>query len=107
MGRMVDALLELSRTARRELVRRPTQIGDLVDDVVTELKRETKDGEVDWRIDTLPVLHCDPTLIRQVLFNLLANAVKFSSGRGAVIAVGQVDCGGETAIYVRDNGVGF
>lgn len=109
MGLMVDGLLELSHTSRMEPARQMTGLKSLVEDVVSELKTEVQDREIEWRIGELPVVNCDPTLMRQVFANLLANAVKFTRGRkAAAIEVGQTCCSeGQTALFVRDNGVGF
>jgi PAS domain S-box-containing protein len=108
MGRMVDELLELSRTSRKELARQGTELKSLVGDVLFELKPEVQDREIEWRIGELPFVDCDPTLTRQVFANLLANAVKFSRPRKrAVIEVGQSWHGGQMVLFVRDNGVGF
>jgi PAS domain S-box-containing protein len=108
MGRMVDELLELSRTSRKELARQGTELKSLVGDVLFELKPEMQDREIEWRIGELPFVDCDPTLTRQVFANLLANAVKFSRPRKlAVIEVGQSWQGGQMVLFVRDNGVGF
>jgi light-regulated signal transduction histidine kinase (bacteriophytochrome) len=66
------------------------------------------DHEIEWRIGELPFADCDPALTRQVFANLLSNAVKFSRCRKpAVIEVGQTLSRGQTAFFVRDNGVGF
>ena len=90
MGRMVDELLELSRTSRKELSRQPTGLASLVQDVLTELRPETRARQIEWRIGELPFVDCDPHLIQQVFANLLANAVKFTRPRKpAVIEVGQ------------------
>jgi len=108
MGRMVDELLELSRTFRREPARQVTQLNSLVEDVIFELKAEAHGREIEWHIGELPVIACDPTLTRQVFANLLANAVKFTLHRKpAVIEVGQALLRGQTIMFVRDNGVGF
>jgi chemotaxis family two-component system sensor kinase Cph1 len=77
--------------------------------VAAELEPEASGRVVRWRIDALPAVTGDPALLRIVLVNLLANALKFTrprreaeiavtSGRGA---------GGEHVVSVRDNGVGF
>jgi light-regulated signal transduction histidine kinase (bacteriophytochrome) len=51
---------------------------------------------------------CDPGLMKQVLVNLLANAVKFTSQQErAVIEIGSLNGGSKPTIFVRDNGVGF
>jgi light-regulated signal transduction histidine kinase (bacteriophytochrome) len=106
MGRMVDELLELSRTSRRELSTQLTGLRSLVTEVLGEL--EVQGREIEWRIGELPFADCDPTLTRQVFANLLANAVKFTRPRKpAVIEVGQAMSEGQTVLFVRDNGVGF
>ncbi len=108
MGRMVDELLELSRTSRREVSKQVTGLGSLVHDVLEELRPELQDREIEWRIGELPFADCDPTLTRQVFANLLSNAVKFTQTRKpAVIELGQTRLDGETVLFVRDNGVGF
>ena len=108
MGRMVDELLELSRTSRVEPVRQATELKTLVEDVLFELNPEVHGREIEWRIGELPLVSCDPTLTRQVFANLLANAVKFTRDRSpAVIEVGQTLSDGQSTLFVRDNGVGF
>jgi light-regulated signal transduction histidine kinase (bacteriophytochrome) len=105
---MVDELLELSRTSRKELARQKTELKSMVEDVLFELQPEMQDREIEWRIGELPSVDCDPALTRQVFANLLANAVKFTRPRkSAVIEVGQRWHGGQIALCVRDNGVGF
>jgi PAS domain S-box-containing protein len=108
MGRMVDELLELSRTSRKELVKQPTGLKSLVDDVLKELRSELNQRAVEFRIGNLPFVDCDPGLARQVFANLLSNALKFTGPRKrALIEVGQTWREGQLVVFVRDNGVGF
>jgi signal transduction histidine kinase len=108
MGLLVDGLLKLSRLGRRELDRQLTGLNSLVDDVLVNRRQEMEGRNIEWRIDQLPCVDCDPTLMKQVFDNLLANAIKFTRPRQpAVIQVGQTMLAGETVVYVRDNGVGF
>jgi light-regulated signal transduction histidine kinase (bacteriophytochrome) len=47
-------------------------------------------------------------MLRQVVINLLSNALKFTRSRGpAIIEIGAKTEGGETVYFIRDNGVGF
>jgi light-regulated signal transduction histidine kinase (bacteriophytochrome) len=72
------------------------------------LKPEWEGREVEWKIGSLPRLECDELLIQLVFQNLLSNALKYSRPRHpAVVEVGATEIGGETVIFVRDNGVGF
>lgn len=108
MGRMVDDLLELSRTSRQPVERESTDLKSLVEDVIAELQSDVTGREIEWRVGALPLVECDPAMIRQVLFNLLSNAVKFTRGRmPAMIEVGVASSKEPGALYVRDNGVGF
>ena len=59
-------------------------------------------------MERLPSAYGDPAMIRQVFFNLLTNAVKFSRSReNAVIEIGFETGDRGNTYYVRDNGVGF
>jgi PAS domain S-box-containing protein len=108
MGRMIDELLQLSRTARREPEKRVTGLRSLVDEVIADSSAETAGRELDWRIGDLPFLDCDPALVRQIFANLLSNALKFTRPRKpALIEVGCLEQAGEKVLFVRDNGVGF
>ena len=108
MGRLVDDLLNLSRVGRQAPAAQITGLGTLVEEVRKELAAEQEGREVEWRIGDLPFVECDPGLMKQVLTNLLSNALKFTRPRPqAVIEVGQQAGEGAPVIFVRDNGVGF
>ncbi len=108
MSQLVDDLLNLARVGRQELKRRPTPLGELVREVVAELKIEAQGRNIQWRLQPLPTIDCDAGLMKQVFANLLANAVKYTRPRPlAVIEVGCLKMPGAPALYVRDNGVGF
>jgi PAS domain S-box-containing protein len=108
MGRLVDDLLSLSRIGRRELTSELTGLGSLVKEVVNEFESETIGRRIEWKVDELPFVECDPALMKLVFQNLLSNACKFTRPREvAIIEVGQTVVNGQPAIFVRDNGVGF
>jgi PAS domain S-box-containing protein len=108
MSQLVDDLLNLARVGRQELRRKPVPLGGLVSEVVADLKRETEGRHIEWQIRHLPIVECDPGLMKQVFANLLSNAVKYTRPRKkSVIEVGSAKANGSTAIFVRDNGVGF
>jgi PAS domain S-box-containing protein len=108
MSDLVDDLLNLARLGRQELKRLRTPLGSLVEQVLADLKRETEGRTIDWRIEPLPAIECDSGLMKQVFTNLLSNAVKYTRPRAqAVIEIGCRRVNGDTAVFVRDNGVGF
>jgi PAS domain S-box-containing protein len=109
MAALIDDLLTLSRTGRAPLEMRSVPLRPLVDEVIVDLKPDIARRRIEWRIEALPTVRGDPSLLRVVLQNLLDNAVKYTRPqRGTVIQIGAQRLeDGETAIYVRDNGVGF
>ena len=108
MGRLIDDLLAFSRTARAELTKGPADLGTLVQAVIRDLGQESRNREVEWVIGDLPEVEADTALLRQVLLNLLGNALKYTRTRKlARIEVGAKSNQIEQVIFVRDNGVGF
>jgi light-regulated signal transduction histidine kinase (bacteriophytochrome) len=109
MGVLIDDLLAFSRMGRAEMMRTRIDFGSLVLEVVDDLKEEARGRDIVWEIAPLPVAEGDAAMLRQVLANLVSNALKFTLPRPqARIEIGAVtDQPRETLFYVRDNGVGF
>lgn len=108
MSCLVEDLLNLARIGRQELSRQFVDLNELVQVIVDELHTDNPGREIDWRVDRLPILECDPGLMKQVLVNLLANAVKYTRHRPkALIEIGPLEVRGEHGLFIRDNGVGF
>lgn len=108
MGKLVDDLLNLSRVGHLEIANQKIQLNALLDEVLTSLKPEYENRNIEWIIGELPRAECEPGLIKQVFTNLISNSIKYSRPREkAVIEISQKNVKGETVIFVRDNGVGF
>jgi PAS domain S-box-containing protein len=109
MGVLIDDLLVFSRMGRAELSQQKVDMNHLVEEVVNTQKADLNGRHVEWKISPLPTLQADPAMLRQVLVNLVSNAVKYTRPRDpAVIEIGcQSESSLEFLLYVRDNGVGF
>ena len=91
MGHLVDDLLNLAKIGRKELVRQRTNLDELVRETIADLP-ETENRSIEWRVEPLPEVDCDPGLLKLVFNNLLANALKFTRSRQpAVIEIGTHD----------------
>ena len=75
MGELIDDLLAFARIGRAELNKTEVQLGDAVREILGELKSEAKERKITFEIAPLPVVWADRALLRQVLVNLLSNAV--------------------------------
>jgi PAS domain S-box-containing protein len=115
MGRLIDDLLRFSRLSRQSLLKQPVNLYTLVEETWSTLEVEREERRVELVIGELPDCQGDPALLKQVFFNLLGNALKYSRLKSDTrIEIGflpQVIRTGEppaTNVYfVKDNGVGF
>ena len=108
MDQLIGALMRLSHLGRQALELRPVDVEALVRHVVADLAADRPEREVDWRIGALPPAVADESLLRQVYYNLLANAWKFTLRTGApVIEAGCLEDGAAPVYFVKDNGPGF
>ena len=83
-------------------------MGEVVRSVFEELTTPVERERVSLLVGELPAADGDPALVRQLVTNLLSNALKFSSGRDRpVVEVGSEDEAGRVVYFVRDNGAGF
>jgi len=107
---LVDDVLDLSRieAARMGLLREETDPGELIREVVETARGlvESRGLELHLQIPKhLPRLWIDPVRVRQVLFNLLNNAARFTE-EGSVTVRAEVS-DGHLLISVEDTGVGI
>jgi PAS domain S-box-containing protein len=109
MGALIDDLLSFSRMGRYEMSKMRVDLGALVQEVIRELEPEARGRTIRWHLADLPAVIGDRAMLRVVLVNLIANAVKFTRPRDqAEIEIGcKPSRGTETVIFIRDNGVGF
>jgi len=104
LSRLVEDLgtLAHAEAGALELRKEPVDLGDLIRDVVASLPRPIV-VEVP---EDLPALEVDPVRIRQVLLNLLANALRHTPAEGAVAVEVQAQPQ-RVLIHVRDTGPGI
>jgi len=108
MGRLIDAILLLSRATRGEMVMGPVDLSDLAQSVVQEIADNETDRPPCFRIEPGLVAWADERLMKAVLENLLGNAWKYTRNtENPVIEFGAATVDGRRVFHVRDNGAGF
>lgn len=110
MERLIEDLLAFSRSGRQSLAMLPLQFGSLVRNVLAELERELELAGRHTEVRVAELHDCvgDPSLLKQVVMNLVSNAVKFTRARDkALIEITSREDGAEIIYCVRDNGAGF
>jgi PAS domain S-box-containing protein len=108
MAVLIDDLLKMARTARREVVPEEVDLSSLAREIASELKSSCPDRKTAFVIGSGLTVTGDPGLLRVVLENLLGNAWKFTSKRAdARIEIGQRQLNGQAPFFISDNGAGF
>jgi signal transduction histidine kinase len=108
MGHLVDDLLAFARLSRQQLKKQRVPTSKIVENVLSDARQQAEGRSVSVSVGELPSLWGDPSLLKQVLVNLIDNAFKYTRMRvEAVIEVGSREIGGEQVVFVRDNGAGF
>ena len=107
-GQLVDDLLNFSHVGRTAIESRNVDMNKLVTEVRRSLEFKASGRDITWQTATLPSAWGDPALLRQVWFNLIENAIKYTAPRPqAVISIEAASHGDDIRYVVRDNGVGF
>jgi two-component system, chemotaxis family, sensor kinase Cph1 len=121
MDSLLDSLLHFSRVGREELTLEKVDLNEVLGDAIEMVGSRTSDGRT--QIVTpraLPELMCDRIRVREVLVNLLSNALKYNDRATKRVEIGYIGAqesglrstfpagtDGHTVYYVRDNGIGI
>ena len=108
LSELIDGLLTFSRLGRQHLDQADVNMEDLAKSVFDEVQAANKEWHVLAEFHALPPAFGDFAMIRQVMYNLISNAFKFTRPKqNPSIEIGFQESGTQHTYYVRDNGVGF
>ena len=109
---LINGILDVTKiqAGSMEIERQAMDIAPLVESclLIIEAKAKEKDIMVASEIDIdLPQLYADPLRVKQILINLLGNAVKFTPNKGRVGFVASPASEGYVSLSITDNGAGM
>ena len=108
MHSLVQDLLEFSRVDRHERNFQPTDLNALLDEICQLIASDIEAANANISYQNLPTIPVDPTLMRQLLQNLLTNAIKFQpKNNQPAITISCDSTAQGWEIAVADNGVGI
>lgn len=109
---VINSILDLSRieAGKMTLTLDTLKLVDEADAVISLLIAQARQKEqslvMDASLHALPVLQADRSALRQVLLNLISNAIKFTPEDGRIVVTGSVD-GDTIRVSVQDDGPGI
>jgi signal transduction histidine kinase len=107
MLRLITSLLSYAQAGNAPCHHERADLGELVEQAITDLRGQLDGAAIVVPAD-LPVLDADPVLIRQLLQNLIGNALKYRrADRPSRIEIGAAREAGEWRITIADNGRGI
>ena len=108
MQELLDALLRYSRIETSKEDFGPTRLEDVAQVAAGDLEVAIRGCEARVEIGTLPTVVGDPSQLRQLFQNLIANAVKYHRPETRpVVKVYGEEGAGTGRVFVEDNGIGF
>lgn len=110
MTELIDDLLLFTRINSENLNLKEQKLTDLIGEVLTNLNFDIENNKVTVENNFEHItLMCDPIKFKQVLQNLIANSIKFSTSEGNQphIILNLKDCGDQWCFSVIDNGIGI
>jgi signal transduction histidine kinase len=109
MQGLISDLLDLARVNSRGRDLVAVDLGEVAREVVIDLEAHIEEAGATVDIEPLPVVLGDSVQLRQVLQNLLSNALKFHREDVALHVRVRTESsdGGRCVIAVEDNGIGF
>ena len=109
MSQLIDGLLQYSRAFGRGELPQPVDLARITAEVMLDLHQEIQSCQARITVEALPRVYAPPCYMRQLLRNLLSNALKFQAANARPeIRIGarlMPEAGWE--ISVQDNGIGF
>jgi PAS domain S-box-containing protein len=104
---LIDGLLTLSRVGRKNTGYAEVDVGELMVEVLEDLGGQLDASSAVVTVGEMPVVVAQEVWMKQLLGNLVGNAIKFNESKPPRVEVGYRDVGDHHYFTVTDNGIGI
>ena len=105
---ITENLLNFAR--KRQPVVQAVELNRLIEDMVRLVAKEAQHNNIEMvkeLLPDLPLINSDAPLLRQVILNLLNNAVQAIGKNGTVTVITRVADGDQVVVHINDDGCGI
>lgn len=103
---LLNDLLELARVGHLDVLAEPTDLAEVVSDVLFDLGPLSGRFDIVFQVASLPSLRLSRSLLNQLFENLIGNALRYSGPKGGPIEISGEMRGQKALLQVRDHGPG-
>jgi PAS domain S-box-containing protein len=108
MGRLIEAILKLSRLGHMDLSPQQLDMNEVVHETLNSLAHQINQKGIEVAVGMLPTVYADRTSMDQIVANLLDNAIKYlDPGRAGRIEIDGWSSVDEEVMVISDNGIGI
>lgn len=108
MSTLIEDLLTFSRVATKPMELKSVDLNRIVKEVVYDLETRVRDTKADVTIGELPHVFADEIYMRQLLQNLIGNALKFHKpNKSPIVSIEGGTEGDWVELRIHDEGIGF
>lgn len=108
MSALIDDLLTFSKVGKQNIAKVSLSMNDIFSNVINDLLDDEKRKRCEFNIGELGTVEADGSMIKQVVTNLVSNAIKYSGKKEkSIIEIGSYLKDDMAVFYVKDNGAGF
>lgn len=105
---LIKEILHYSRVGKDKIARNDIDVIQIVEDIVSDIEASNKKNKTEFIIGDLPKISGDETMLKQVFYNLLSNANKYSSKKEKPkIIIEAIEKPDEVVFTIEDNGIGI
>ncbi len=109
---LVQDILDISKIERGnvELTESVIDMSELIDSAIKIVSSRAEESRIDieWSItDGAQLIYADEKCIKQIVLNIVSNAIKFSNANGRIDIVAGISRDGTYRLSVADNGIGI
>lgn len=107
MGTLIQSLLEYSRVGTKGNPAETVDLDEVLEDVRADLAIAIEESGAEIEADQLPEVHADPEQLRQLIQNLVSNAIKYNDTGKPYIRIDSESTEEGHRVWVEDDGPGI